>query len=56
MKEMQFRCKHCSKLLAKFQSYSVLEIKCPRCGCINRSIMESQNKIEDPILLQINAV
>ncbi|WP_363317780.1 Com family DNA-binding transcriptional regulator [uncultured Amphritea sp.] len=27
------RCQHCNKLLAK-AIYTLIEIKCPRCGCI----------------------
>lgn len=29
------KCKLCSKLLAKIETFSALEIKCPRCKTLN---------------------
>lgn len=40
---IDFRCKHCGRLLAKTDGNT--EIKCPRCGAINR-YSASDNTIE----------
>jgi phage FluMu protein Com len=31
----EFRCYKCRKLLAKYGSCAIFEIKCPRCGFLN---------------------
>ena len=31
-----FRCAKCQKLLARYRNCQMLEIKCPRCGQINK--------------------
>jgi LSD1 subclass zinc finger protein len=39
MKEIDFRCANCARLLAKTSGDT--EIKCPRCGAINRYSAET---------------
>ncbi|MEG6522074.1 Com family DNA-binding transcriptional regulator [Desulfotomaculum sp. 1211_IL3151] len=31
-----FRCAKCQKLLARYRNCQMLEVKCPRCGQINK--------------------
>jgi phage FluMu protein Com len=38
----QIRCGNCNKLLGKGTALD-LEIKCPRCGCINHVRVKSSN-------------
>ena len=51
MKEykIKFRCIGCNKLLAKSDGGGDTEIKCPRCGIINRlSAFEAGKQEEKP--------
>ncbi|MBU1002805.1 MAG: Com family DNA-binding transcriptional regulator [Proteobacteria bacterium] len=42
-KEIEIRCAHCNRLLAKGRAIS-LAIKCPRCGTINHLRAESTSR------------
>lgn len=41
MKLYEWRCNPCNKLLARHFAYGYLEIKCTRCGAINRQKAQS---------------
>lgn len=43
MKMVDFRCANCGRLLAKTNGDT--EVKCPRCGAVNKYIMAS-GKVE----------
>lgn len=46
------KCKGCSRLLAKIDSFSEVEIKCPRCKNIN-SYMSTTSTLPDCLEQQI---
>ncbi|WP_142850876.1 Com family DNA-binding transcriptional regulator [Telmatospirillum sp. J64-1] len=42
------RCGSCRRLLAKAAAYQAIEIKCPRCGTINRLMRAESPAPERP--------
>jgi len=45
----QFRCKKCRKLLAKYEYFTKIEIKCPRCNYINKLIKDPKDCSKQPL-------